>query len=76
MTKRLLVLGSTGSIGTQTLDLVRTATEDAPLQVAGLAAASSWETVLEQVREHRPAMVSMADPAAAAALQRAVGEEI
>ncbi len=76
LTKRLLVLGSTGSIGTQTLDLVRTATEDAPLQVAGLAAASSWETVLEQVREHRPAMVSMADPAAAAELQRAVGEGV
>ncbi len=73
MTKRLLVLGSTGSIGTQTLDLVRSANAEAPLQVVGLAAASSWETVLEQAREHRPAFVSMADPAAGAKLQEALG---
>lgn len=73
MTKRLLVLGSTGSIGTQTLDLVGSAPADAPLEVVGLAASSSWEVVLEQVRAFRPALVSMADPVAAARLREAAG---
>lgn len=76
MTKRLLVLGSTGSIGTQTLDLVRAAPADAPLNVVGLAASSSWETVLEQVTAFQPALVSMADPVAAARLREAVGADV
>ncbi|MBL6754819.1 MAG: 1-deoxy-D-xylulose-5-phosphate reductoisomerase [Planctomycetes bacterium] len=76
LTKRLLVLGSTGSIGTQTLDLVRSAPEDAPLEVVGLAAASSWETVLEQVQAFRPSLVSMADPEAAARLREALGSGV
>ncbi len=76
MTKRLLVLGSTGSIGTQTLDLVASAPADAPLAVAGLAASSSWEQVLEQVRQFRPALVSMADPEAAQQLRAAVGDDV
>lgn len=76
MTKRLLVLGSTGSIGTQTLDLAASAPPEAPLEVVGLAAASSWQTVLEQVREHRPPLVSMADPEAAAKLRAALGPEV
>ncbi len=76
MTKRLLVLGSTGSIGTQTLDLAASAPPEAPLEVVGLAAASSWQTVLEQVREYRPSLVSMADPEAAAKLRAALGPEV
>ncbi len=62
MHKRLLVLGSSGSIGTQTLDLVR---EDGDLQVAGLAASRSWELVRDQAREHRVPYVAMADEEAA-----------
>ncbi len=61
--KELVLLGSTGSIGTQTLDLVRESRGE--LRVTGLAASSSWEAVLEQVLEHRPAFVAMADPEAA-----------
>ena len=76
MTKRLLVLGSTGSIGTQTLDLAASAPPEAPLEVVGLAAASSWQTVLEQVRKYRPSLVSMADPEAAAKLRAALGPEV
>ncbi|MFT7676105.1 MAG: 1-deoxy-D-xylulose-5-phosphate reductoisomerase [Planctomycetota bacterium] len=65
--KRLLVLGSTGSIGTQTLDLV--ASSEAELSVAGIAARSSWEAVRDQVQAHRPQFVAMIDPSAADALE-------
>jgi len=61
--KSLLLLGSTGSIGRQTLDLVRSAPGD--YRVTALAAGSSWERVLAQVREFRPTMVGLSDPAAA-----------
>jgi len=60
--KTLLVLGSTGSIGTQTLELART---DPGLAIAGLAAGSSWQPLLQQVREFRPRWVAVTDPAAA-----------
>ncbi|MEQ1894378.1 MAG: 1-deoxy-D-xylulose-5-phosphate reductoisomerase, partial [Planctomycetota bacterium] len=65
--KSLLVLGSTGSIGRQTLDLVRGARGE--FRVTGIAAGSSWERVLEQVREFRPAFVALLDPAAAERLR-------
>ncbi|MCL4150011.1 UNVERIFIED_CONTAM: hypothetical protein GTU68_010954 [Idotea baltica] len=55
--KEIVLLGSTGSIGTQTLDLVRESRGS--LRVQGLAASRSWETVLEQVQEHRPSFVSL-----------------
>jgi 1-deoxy-D-xylulose-5-phosphate reductoisomerase len=57
--KTLLLLGSTGSIGRQTLDLVRRARED--FRVAGLSAANSWEALLEQVREFQPVLVALGD---------------
>ena len=44
--KKVLILGSTGSIGTQALDVVGRSEE---LQVVGLAAGSGWELALEQV---------------------------
>ncbi len=60
MKKKLLVLGSTGSIGTQTLDLVRASS--ATLVVAGLAASRSWEKLAEQAREFAPRAVALQDP--------------
>ncbi|MBK7877550.1 MAG: 1-deoxy-D-xylulose-5-phosphate reductoisomerase [Planctomycetes bacterium] len=63
--RSLLLLGSTGSIGTQTLDVVRTG---GGFRVAGLAAHASWPALLEQVQEFRPAFVALSDPAAAAEL--------
>src|SRR3954451_14308780 len=57
--KRVLILGSTGSIGTQALDVIGAA-ED--LQVAGLSADSSWERVLAQARDHGVPAVALADP--------------
>ncbi len=65
--KRILLLGSTGSIGTQTLDLVRR--EDSGCAIAGLAANRSWEAVREQVREFGPPFVAMSDPEAAERLR-------
>jgi 1-deoxy-D-xylulose-5-phosphate reductoisomerase len=65
--KSLLLLGSTGSIGTQTLDLVRAEREG--LCVEALCAARSWPAVLEQVREFRPRVVGMSDPEAAERLR-------
>ena len=47
--KSILLLGSTGSIGTQTLDLVRG--PGSGLRVTGLAAARSWKKLLEQATE-------------------------
>lgn len=65
--KRLLVLGSTGSIGSQTLDLVRE--QESGLEVAGLAAHRSWEDLGRQAEEFRPPVVALTDPQAAASLR-------
>ena len=66
--KRVLILGSTGSIGTQALEI---AGASGDLQVAGLAAGSSWEAVLEQAREHGAGTVALSDPEAAARAREA-----
>jgi len=63
----LLLLGSTGSIGTQTLSIVRAA--GGRYGVRGLAANGSWETLLQQVREFRPAFVALTDEDAAQAIR-------
>lgn len=60
--KKVLVLGSTGSIGTQALEVIGRSQE---LQVVGLAAGSAWETVLEQARQHGVPVVALADVEAA-----------
>ena len=61
--KKLVILGSTGSIGTQALEIVAVSEG---LQVVGLAAESSWERVLEQAREHGVPAVALAGEKAAA----------
>jgi 1-deoxy-D-xylulose-5-phosphate reductoisomerase len=61
--KRVLVLGSTGSIGTQALEVIGRSDE---LQAIGLAAGSGWETVVAQAREHGVPTVALADADAAA----------
>jgi 1-deoxy-D-xylulose-5-phosphate reductoisomerase len=61
--RRILIVGSTGSIGTQALDVVE---RNAELEVVGLAAASSWELLLEQAAAHGVTRVALADPDAAA----------
>ncbi len=66
--KKLVILGSTGSIGTQALEVVGRSDE---LQVVGLAAGRGWEATVEQAREHGVPAIALADPAAAAAAHRA-----
>ena len=57
---RLALLGSTGSIGRQTLDVVRANPER--FSVSALAAGSNVELLAEQVREFRPSMVYCREP--------------
>jgi len=58
---RVAIAGSSGSIGTQTLDVVRA--EGDRYDVVGLGVGSSVETVIAQAREFRPKLVAVADPA-------------
>ncbi|HEY4811366.1 MAG TPA: 1-deoxy-D-xylulose-5-phosphate reductoisomerase [Solirubrobacteraceae bacterium] len=61
--KRLLVLGSTGSIGTQALDVCERSDE---LEIVGLSAGRSWEALIEQAREHHVSRIALGDAHAAA----------
>ncbi len=54
--KKIAILGSTGSIGTQTLEIVR---ENPDLEVVGLAAGTNIDLFEQQVREFRPKLVSL-----------------
>ena len=60
--KKIAILGSTGSIGTQTLDIVRT---NPDLKVVGLSAGKNVELMERQVREFLPALAVMGDEKAA-----------
>jgi len=60
--KKVLILGSTGSIGTQALEVIA-ASEG--LGVAGLSAGSSWEPLLEQAKRFGVPMVALEDADAA-----------
>jgi 1-deoxy-D-xylulose-5-phosphate reductoisomerase len=62
MATKVLILGSTGSIGTQALDVI--ARSDA-LEVAGLAAARDWEQLVSQARETKVESLALFDPRAA-----------
>lgn len=55
--KKIAILGSTGSVGTQTLEIVRDNRSD--LEVVALAAGSNVELMEKQVREFRPKLVSL-----------------
>ena len=60
--KKVLILGSTGSIGTQALEVIGGSGE---LQAVGLAAGSDWELALKQAREHGVPAIAIADEEAA-----------
>jgi 1-deoxy-D-xylulose-5-phosphate reductoisomerase len=61
--KRVLILGSTGSIGVQALDVCSREDE---LEVIGLSAERSWEELVAQARAHGVARIALADADAAA----------
>ena len=54
--KKIAILGCTGSIGTQTLEIVR---KEPDLQVAALAAGTNVNLMERQVREFRPGLAAM-----------------
>ena len=55
--KKIAILGSTGSIGTQTLDVVRQHRKD--FEVTALSAGGNITLLEQQIREFRPALVSV-----------------
>ena len=69
--KNVVLLGSTGSIGTSTIKVA----DDLPDQIRliGLAAGNNAELLLEQTHRHRPAAISISDPAKAKELRDVVG---
>ena len=68
MSKKITLLGSTGSIGTQSLDVIRAQ----GYEVFGLSAHSHVEKILEQIEEFHPRYVCMTNPDAAARLDAAL----
>ncbi|MDQ6604997.1 MAG: 1-deoxy-D-xylulose-5-phosphate reductoisomerase [Actinomycetota bacterium] len=64
MPRRLVILGSTGSIGVQALDVVQRSAGE--LQVVALSAGTAWQPLVEQARAHGVRRIALADPDAAA----------
>jgi 1-deoxy-D-xylulose-5-phosphate reductoisomerase len=69
--KNVVLLGSTGSIGTSTVKVA----EDLPDQIRllALAAGNNSELLFQQTRKHKPAAISISDPAKAKELQNELG---
>jgi len=69
--RSLVILGSTGSIGTQALDVIRRNPDR--FKVVALAAGNNHELLIGQIREFLPPVVAIADEEAAADLTRRLG---
>jgi 1-deoxy-D-xylulose-5-phosphate reductoisomerase len=72
--KRVAILGSTGSVGVQTLSVIAASPER--FQVAALAAGRNIDLLAEQIRTFSPERVAVADEKGAAALRARVGEAV
>ena len=70
MKRTISVLGSTGSIGTQTLEVA----EACGIRVAALAANRNVDLLEQQARKFHPALLAAADPTAAAALAKRLAD--
>jgi 1-deoxy-D-xylulose-5-phosphate reductoisomerase len=72
--KNVVLLGSTGSIGTSTIKVA----EDLPerIRLLGLAAGNNVELLLEQTRRHRPQAISITDSSKADELRKALGASV
>ena len=66
--RRVAILGSTGSIGTNALDVAEALPDR--VQVVGLAAHARWERLAEQCRKFRPRVAILTDPTAFARADR------
>jgi len=73
MKKKISILGSTGSIGTSTLDVVRQNTER--FEVVSLACGKNLSVVKEQIQEFKPQLVSVSHPQDAVELREGLGKE-
>ncbi len=71
MGKTIAILGSTGSIGTQTLEVVR---ENGDIQVAALSAGANISLLEKQIREFRPRLVAVWDKEKATELKTKVAD--
>ena len=67
--RRVAIAGSSGSIGTQTLDVVRA---EGDYEIVGLGVGSSVDVLIEQALEFRPVLVAVADPAQRARVAEAL----
>ncbi|BFM38645.1 1-deoxy-D-xylulose-5-phosphate reductoisomerase [Synechocystis sp. LKSZ1] len=72
MVKRISILGSTGSIGTQTLDIVAQYPDQ--FQVVGLAAGSNLTLLVSQIRQFRPEIVAIRQESLLEALKIAIAD--
>src|SRR6266853_4786286 len=72
--KRVVLLGSTGSIGTSTIKVA----QDLPdrIRLVGLAAGNNVDLLLEQARKHPPQAVSISDPSKVNALATKLGTAV
>lgn len=70
MAQKLTILGSTGSIGTQALDVVT----KRGYEVAALTASTNVKEIEKQIRQYKPRLAAMADKKAAAELKLAVAD--
>lgn len=72
--KNVVLLGSTGSIGTSTIKVA----QDLPghIRLIGLAAGGNAELLIEQAQKHRPSVVSIADAAKVSSVQSALGSGV
>lgn len=71
--KRIVLLGSTGSIGRQTLDVIRNLPGE--FKVTGLAAGENWSLLAKQVREFQPLCVTLSEPEKLDLLKKELGGE-
>ena len=70
--KKIAIMGSTGSIGTQTLDVVR---ENKDIEVVGLSAGSNVDLMEKQIREFQPKLAVMGNEKMAADLKCRVADK-
>ena len=70
--KKIAIMGSTGSIGTQTLDVVR---ENKDIEVVGLSAGSNVDLMEKQIREFQPKLAVMGNEKMAADLKCRVSDQ-
>ena len=74
MARRIVILGSTGSIGVQALDVVTSSGGE--LEVVGLSAGTDAEGVIAQARAHDVPRIALADEASAARARSAFSSEV